>query len=73
MRAGRRSAAGDRIGLVSATLAFLDQSAPVAGAVPRHCRHSLDTVMRACAGGWLDLAEQLEDAEVPADEAADAA
>lgn len=59
--------------LVSATLAFLDQSGPVAGAVPGHCRRPLDAVVRACAAGWLDFAEQLEDAELPGDDAAPAA
>lgn len=53
--------------LMSATLAFLDHSGPVTGAVPVHCRRSLDAVVRACAGGWLDFAEQLEDAEQKVD------
>jgi len=56
--------------LVSATLAFLDQSVPMVGAVPGHCRRSLDLVVRACDGGWLDFAEQLEEAELPGDDGA---
>jgi len=59
--------------LVSATLAFLDHSGPMAETVPGYCRRPLDTVVRACAGGWLDFAEQLEDAELLGDDKAPAA
>ncbi|GAB3136442.1 ParB N-terminal domain-containing protein [Micromonospora sonneratiae] len=47
--------------LVSATMAFLDRAGPVSEAVPDHCRRSLNAVARACAGSWLDLAEQFGD------------
>jgi CheY-like chemotaxis protein len=47
--------------LVSATLAFLEQPGPWANAAPEHCRRSLDALARACAGGWLDLADQFGD------------
>ncbi|MER5703301.1 ParB/RepB/Spo0J family partition protein [Micromonospora sp. NPDC002296] len=49
--------------MLSATLAFLDRSGPTADALPDHCRRSLDAVARACAGGWLDFADQLGDEE----------
>ncbi|MCX4390199.1 ParB/RepB/Spo0J family partition protein [Micromonospora peucetia] len=51
--------------LVSATLAFLEQSGPMVDAAPEHCRRSLDAVARACAGGWLDLADQFGDDKAP--------
>ncbi|MEU6076715.1 ParB/RepB/Spo0J family partition protein [Micromonospora sp. NPDC047074] len=51
--------------LVSATLAFLEHSGPMADAAPDHCRRSLDAVARACAGGWLDFADQFGDENPP--------
>ncbi|WP_433393189.1 ParB/RepB/Spo0J family partition protein [Micromonospora sp. KLBMP9576] len=51
--------------LLSATLAFLEQSGPMVDAAPGHCRRSLDEVARACAVGWLDLAEQFGDEKAP--------
>jgi len=51
--------------LLSTTLTFLDSSGPMAKAVPNHCRRSLQAVARACARGWLDFAERLDDEHVP--------
>ncbi|GAB2922519.1 ParB N-terminal domain-containing protein [Micromonospora polyrhachis] len=51
--------------LVSTTLAFLDSPGPTAKAAPHHCRRSLQAVARACASGWLDFAERLDDEQVP--------
>ncbi|MGW0432212.1 ParB/RepB/Spo0J family partition protein [Micromonospora sp. NPDC003197] len=51
--------------LVSTTLAFLDRSGPMTDAVPDHCQRSLHAVARACASGWLDFAEQLNDEQLP--------
>ncbi|MFV2116003.1 ParB N-terminal domain-containing protein [Micromonospora sp. LOL_025] len=51
--------------LVSATLAFLEQSGSMEGVAPVHCRHSLDAIARACASGWLDFADQFGDEKTP--------
>lgn len=47
--------------LVSATLAFVDQTATVADTVPNHCRESLRTLAELCATGWHDFGRRLAD------------
>ncbi|MGW4500522.1 hypothetical protein ACWENR_18155 [Micromonospora sp. NPDC004336] len=47
--------------LVSATVAFLEQPGQWTDAAPDHCRRPLEALARACAVGWLDLADQFGD------------
>ncbi|MGI5151692.1 ParB/RepB/Spo0J family partition protein [Plantactinospora sp. CA-294935] len=47
--------------LLSATLAFISQSANAAETVPAHCHEPLRTVAQACAGGWHQFSEMLSE------------